>query len=419
MDRITVDDLERILDKGTDAKKGYFYHRIASSSTKQLARLIHERNGDGWYALHVAAYYMDLRFFRLLVEKGANHEVLTESNETVLMIAAAHSYEILEYMFQELECGFEFVNAYDNICGYSTALHRAVDGMTAPKSVELLLKHGADPAWADDQQRTPLLHAAGNGDTESAKLLVKYGHHYYKDIDGWNAMHHAADYGYAGFVQWLIDIGVDDNEASDLMLNTDNDLRGGKTPLDLAIAREEQDVIAVLLQGFKNNLTVRKGHLCLHWIFRELGYCYESSGIVLPVGTLDEAHMLALLTLFVSGQSNLLTTTDETGALPLHIACQNSDTPIALIQFLVEHGPTTTHWRNNQGNLPIHILCESVRPPLDTIKYLYGKHATSVTMKNYQGCSPLVVASTGRASLDVVFYLMKINPAAALASFRF
>ena len=39
-------------------------------------------------------------------------------------------------------------------------------------------------------------------------------------------------------------------------------------------------------------------------------------------------------------------------------------------------------------------------------------------VKNYQGCSPFVVASTGWASLDVVYYLMKINPAAALASFR-
>ena len=415
MDRITVDDLERILDKGTDAKKGYFYHRIASSSTKQLARLIHERNGDGWYALHVAAYSADLRFFRLLVEKGANHDVLTGSDETVLMFAAAYSYEILEYMFQELECGFEFVNAYaDN---YSTALHRAVDSWTAPKSVELLLTHGADPASGDDQQRTPLLLAAEYGDTESAKLLVEYGHHYYDDGDGWNAMHYAVDSGHAAFVQWLIDIEVDDNEAEAIMLHTESNEGTGKTPLDLAIARDDQDVIAVLIQGFKSNISLRKGHLCLHWIFRELAY--ESSGIVLPVGTLDEAHMLALLTLFVSGQSNLLTTTDETGALPLHIACQNSDTPIALIQFLVEHGPTTMHCRNNQGNLPIHILCGTARPPLDTIKYLHSKHATSVTMKNYQGCSPFVVASTGRASLDVVFYLMKINPAAALASFRF
>ena len=127
--------------------------------------------------------------------------------------------------------------------------------------------------------------------------------------------------------------------------------------------------------------------------------------MILPVGRLVMEYRLALLALFVSPEANLISTADSTGALPLHIACQNRDTPIDVLQFLVEQDPTTVRRRDNQGNLPIHTLCAS-NPMLASVMYLLpqsGDEAFHTT--NRQGRTPLMVALL-TARHDVLFYLV-------------
>ena len=145
------------------------------------------------------------------------------------------------------------------------------------------------------------------------------------------------------------------------------------------------------------------------------GFVYENGTMVLPVGTLRVEHMLTLLTLLVSTHSQLLSAVDETGALALHISCQNPKIPIQVIQFLVDQNPTSVHQKDNQGNLPMHTLCAS-HPQWDTVKYMHSKHPESVTATNRQGHSPFDVASLASASMDILWFLMDANPSCAIAN---
>ena len=137
----------------------------------------------------------------------------------------------------------------------------------------------------------------------------------------------------------------------------------------------------------------------------------------MPVGTLAIEHMLAFLTLFESVQENLYFTIDDSGSLPLHIACQYPETPIQLIEFLVEQDPSTVRQTDHAGNLPIHILC-SFQPSLHKVKFLLGFDAESISAMNNRGSTPLEAAALASASVEVLWYLMKANPAVALMSLR-
>ena len=374
---VTAQEFEEILDTGTDEEKDAAYNRIASASPAVLLPLIHRFASCGtgaWLSLQTAACLDDLRFFRLMVEKGADHKLLhLPSKSTLIMIAAQHSDSILHYLLQELKFD-DMVNA-QNFRG-ETALHFAME--CSVRAVELLLKHGADPHIRDDEGRTPLLWAAFNGATESAKLLRAHSADLnVTDHCGMNAMHCAVDrHGYTDcsecnvgnlpFVMWLFDIGEEE-----MMFAKERD---GRTPLDFATASKrvakDRRMRDLLLQRYKNKIAAQQSLFSLHWIFKAV--TYENGESLLPLGRLSAEHMLALLTLFVSDYPMPISTLDDDGALPLHIACRDGETPIEVIQFLVNQDPATLHHLDNHGNLPIniHTLCESQPPLKDTLALL-------------------------------------------------
>lgn len=221
-------------------------------------------------------------------------------------------------------------------------------------------------------------------------------------------MHYVAEFGSTPFLQWLFDI-----RAHDMMLAKD---RHGKTPLNVAERQSRsRRVFYLLLQGYMDKVASQQGNCGLHWILRTASY--ENGEIVLPAGTLGMGPMLLLLILFVSVNSNIISTSDGEGALPLHIACQNSKIPIQIIRYLVEQDPSNVHRVDKQGNLPIHTLCAS-RSPLYTVKYLHRSHGSSIAVANRMGRSPFMVAALTSASLNVLWYLMTANTDIALASLR-
>ena len=418
---ISYYDFCYILKEGNSTEQDDCYNCIASACSTELRRLIYyttEYDPKRRTVLHLTAKHNDARFFRLFVEKGSTARYRDAHGTNPLMIAAKYSTEIVLYMLQELGCS-DIINEQD-WKGW-TALHI---GIKYSSAVGLLLKHGADPNMTEnDHGATPLQRAAYTGTVKSAELLLDYGANLnVTDRRGWNAMHCAAENSNDSFVQWLFDIG-----ARDMMLARDNN---GMTPLDLAIEENKCEyyqvaarkrVVELLLKHFKDKVAAEEGDLCLHYILRTVVNT-KLRTVVLPVGTRSVKQMLALMlelvTLFVSVQANPIATVDEKGALPLHVACQNSNTPIEVIQFLVEQDPGTVRRRDNQGNLPIHSLCASQPPRLKTIMYLHSKHEGSVMLTNHQGRSPFMMAALASASLNVLWYLIQANPAAAVAMFR-
>ena len=77
----------------------------------------------------------------------------------------------------------------------------------------------------------------------------------------------------------------------------------------------------------------------------------ENGMIVLPVETLEVKHLLSLVTLFVVAkvQSDLNSRRDRSAFF--HRACRNSESPIEVIQFLVEQGPATVYHEYNHFKL--------------------------------------------------------------------
>ncbi len=94
---------------------------------------------DGFTALHLAAFFGQEEAVRILVERGADVNVVARN-------ASIHV----------------------------TPLHSAVAGSHA-EIVELLLEHGADPNAAQERGFTPLHSAAQNDDRESVEALLEAG----------------------------------------------------------------------------------------------------------------------------------------------------------------------------------------------------------------------------------------------------
>ena len=379
---------------GTDEEKKVLYDRIASSSPQELHPLLHLIDDSaGRKEFKWEARSDDVRFFCLLVEKGATHG--DPNQRTNLMMAACISTEIVRYMLQNSKYD---INAQD--FQGSTALHYSIWNTTA--AVELLLLQGADPHIQSQRGTTPFLEGAMRGDIKTAALLLEYGADLHaSDRAGKNAMHHAASHGFVPFVKWLLDIGC-----QDMMWNK---ARHGTTPLDLAIKQKRERVIDQILQFYGQKVAAQEGDSSLHWILRTV--VYEDGQMILEVGTLAVGHMIMLLTLLVSNHPSLISAVDDEGALPLHIACQNRKTPIDVFQFLVKQYLTSVRHADKRGNLPIHLLC-STQPPLgvmlSVLTLFVSVHPNQISTADGTGALPVHIACRyGGTPIDVIQFLVE------------
>lgn len=145
------------------------------------------------------------------------------SQQTALHCAAG--YGRTSVIRTLLNTGVVKVNLID--LDEKTALHCAAGNDGEGEVVELLLKHNADVVRADEEQRTALHYAASRGRTKAARLIINAlnvsgcnleDEINKRDIYGGTALHLAAGFGCAEFVELLLgsraDVGILDKKNS-------------------------------------------------------------------------------------------------------------------------------------------------------------------------------------------------------------
>jgi uncharacterized protein len=122
--------------------------------------LTERRSGDGFTALHLAAFFGQDDAVRLLLARGADPDARGTGWMTGTPLNAAASARHATVVALLLEAGADPDAAQR---GGWTPLHSAAHNGD-PRTVELLLAHGADPAAMDDDSRSVGDMARENGD---------------------------------------------------------------------------------------------------------------------------------------------------------------------------------------------------------------------------------------------------------------
>jgi ankyrin repeat protein len=226
---------------------------------------------------------------------------------------------------------------------------------------QALLDHGADIEAMTNSGKTPLHWACINGHVAVViELLSRGANMEAKDHDGYTPLHDASCYGHVEIVQALLSGGAN-------ILAANN---RGKLPIHLAVIQEKSDVSKYLLQQFY--ATTRR--LPLHDLLHDLTWIGDPNGGSAPplrealhrrnmFGTDDVVEIVEYL---VSRNPALLSSYDQDGSLPLHVACRRG-AAFTIVQSLVNGYKASVKIVTPKGNLPIFLACETLEPSLDTV----------------------------------------------------
>ena len=89
----------------------------------------------------------------------------------------------------------------------------------------------------------------------------------------------------------------------------------------------------------------------------------------------------------MKGNPSAIRNFDQSGAIPLHIACQHHNSA-KVVQYLVEHDTTTLDAMDRNGNTALHYACRGAK--YETIALLLKKYdAVSVSKRNAQKKLPI------------------------------
>jgi ankyrin repeat protein len=259
-------------------------------------------------------------------------------------------------------------------------------GENNPSEVYRLLRAGADVNSKNNDGFTPLHEASWNGHVQVAIELIGLGPEIHandsngatsstlgkrksrganieaKDNDGDTPLHFAIFKGHLAVVKALLSGGADIFAAN---------IRG-KLPIHYAVIRGNSAVTKCLFQHFYQYSTIC-GWLPLHELLEDLTWIVNpySSGVPLLREALDENllgtdDVVEILEYLVERNPELLSSRDQDGLLPLHVACRRAAS-FTIVQSLVNLSQISIKHVTSQGDLPLFLACEMPETSLDTI----------------------------------------------------
>jgi ankyrin repeat protein len=259
--------------------------------------------------------------------------------------------------------------------------------------IRRLLRVGADVNAKDDYGNTPLHGASTKGHVQVVKELAEHGVDMeLKTNAGMTPLHHACFNGHVAFVIELLSRGAN-IEAKTNQGNTHLHLASqcdhflvvkalvsgganilaannqGNCSIHSAVIRRHSDVSKYLLQ----QLYATSRRLSLHELLKDLTWIGDPNISSAPplryaldqnvLGTNDVVEILEFL---VSQNSELLTSRDQDGSLPLHVACRRGAS-FTITQSLVDLYKASVKSVTSEGDLPLFLACEMPDTSLDTI----------------------------------------------------
>jgi ankyrin repeat protein len=164
--------LEALIDAGPPLT---FFEAAMIDRTDRMRELLESHpdavnrfSADGFTALHFAAYYGALGAMRLLIERGADLEAVTQNFLSNMPLHAAAAGATRREACSILLGAGANVNAKQHD-GYAVLHTPAMHGDRA--QVELMLSYGADPGVKSDKGETPGDMAAAQGHSDIAAML--------------------------------------------------------------------------------------------------------------------------------------------------------------------------------------------------------------------------------------------------------
>ncbi|KAG7370011.1 ankyrin repeat domain protein [Nitzschia inconspicua] len=137
------------------------------------------------------------------------------------------------------------------------------------------------------------------------------------------------------------------------------------------------DVVLCIFEAFPQALQIEddNGFLVLHRLLFS-GNWYKSHEI------------MALVPQFVESFTESVILPTPTGRLPLHLACQRTESE-ELVRYLLQSFPDACCYRDEDGKFPLDHALEVVEPRASIVEILVKQHPVLLSYQDSQGCLPI------------------------------
>jgi ankyrin repeat protein len=261
--------------------------------------------------------------------------------------------------------------------------------------VRRLLRAGADVNARNNNGWMPLHEACRKGHVHVVIELLEHGTHIdVKGSGGWTPLHLACRNGHVAVVNELLSRGANIEATTNIgntplhctswnfrystivkallsgganVLAANNE---GQLPMHQAVEKGNSEVAKCLLQHFY--ATTRR--LPLHELLEDftwIGNPYMSNGApplreALHHNVLGTDDVVEIIEYMVDRNPELLSSRDQDGSLPLHVACRRGAS-FPIVQSLVDLYQASVKSVTPGGDLPLFLACDIPEPSLDTI----------------------------------------------------